>query len=66
MKLVVNDMAHEHRGDGSIPALFSEIGAAPERTALMVNGEVVPRTDWPACRLAENDRIELLVLAGGG
>ena len=66
MKLVVNDRTHEHGGDGSILSLLSELGAVPERTAVMVNGEVVPRTEWPCRRLAERDRLELLVLAGGG
>lgn len=66
MKLVVNDRAHEHRGDGRILSLLPELGAVPERTAVMVNGEVVPRTEWPSLHLVENDRLEVLVLAGGG
>ena len=66
MKLVVNDEAHIHNGDGSIKSLISELNADKGRVAVMVNGDVVPRTMWDSIALNENDRIELLVFAGGG
>jgi sulfur carrier protein len=34
--------------------------------AVAVNGEVVPRSGWAATRLAESDRVEILVAAQGG
>lgn len=66
MKLTVNGRAHEHSGTGGIADLLREFGRRPERTALMVNGEVVLRVEWSQTRLSEGDRVELLVFAGGG
>jgi thiamine biosynthesis protein ThiS len=46
MFLTVNGEKYEHGGDGTIPALLTELGATPEHTALTVNGELVPSKDW--------------------
>ena len=66
MKLTVNGEPHEHKGDGSVAALLDEMGSRPDRTALMVNGDVVPRARWTGVSLSDGDRVELLVFAGGG
>ena len=41
MFLTVNGEKHEHRGDGTVPALLAELGAMPEHTAVTVNGDLV-------------------------
>ena len=46
MKITVNGEPHDHRGTGSVHALLNELGAIKAHTALMINGEVVPSTDW--------------------
>ncbi len=66
MHLVVNGKPHLHQGAGSIPDLLAEYGAKPLGTAVMLNGEVVPRSKWGTVRLAENDEVELLVAVAGG
>ncbi len=66
MKLIVNGEPHEHTGNGSIAALLSELGANKAHTALMVNGDVIPATEWESSGLSENDEIEMLVFVGGG
>jgi sulfur carrier protein len=38
----------------------------PRGVAVAVNGEVVPRTDWPATVLRGGDRVEVLSAAQGG
>jgi sulfur carrier protein len=41
--------------------------AAPENgVAVAVDGEVVPRTDWPSVVLADGARIEVLTAVQGG
>lgn len=35
-------------------------------TAVVVNGEVVPRSEWPTTVLADGDRVEVLRAAQGG
>ncbi|ROO51844.1 sulfur carrier protein ThiS [Micromonospora sp. Llam0] len=34
--------------------------------AVAVNGEVVPRSGWPAEQLCDGDRVEVLIAAQGG
>jgi sulfur carrier protein len=34
--------------------------------AVAVNGEVVPRSDWPGTTLADGDRVEVLSATQGG
>jgi sulfur carrier protein len=36
------------------------------RVAVARNGEVVPRSAWPATGLASGDKVEVLVAAAGG
>ena len=66
MNLVVNGELLEHHGSGSIADLLAECQADPARTAIMLNGEVAPRSRWNDTKLAEGDRVELLTFAGGG
>jgi sulfur carrier protein len=66
MVLLVNGQPHNLAGEGRIADLLREVGCDPGRTALMLNGEVVRRDAWDGVRLQENDRVELLVFAGGG
>ena len=66
MNLTVNGEKHEHGGNGTIDALLEELGANPEHTALMVNGDVVPSENWKNTTLNKNDEVEMLVFVGGG
>lgn len=66
MNLIVNGEPHLHQGGGSVDALLEELGATKAHTALMVNGDVVPSTEWESTALNENDEIEMLVFVGGG
>ncbi len=66
MQLTVNGEAHEHAGSGTLDALLDELGANKAHAAAMVNGDVVPSTEWAAINLREGDVVELLVFVGGG
>ena len=66
MKLTVNGQAYEHRGVGRLAELLRELDAPPDRTAVMVNEEVIPADKRQAVTLKESDRIEVIAFAGGG
>ncbi len=66
INLTVNGEPHRHEGSGSVAELLQEAGAMPERTAVAINGEVVPRSQWDAARLADGDSVELVVFVRGG
>lgn len=66
MDLTLNGATHTHRGDGSLEALLREVQAQPDRVAVVVNGEMVPRPARAGVVLRAGDRVELLTFAGGG
>ncbi len=41
-------------------------GAQPRHLAVALNGEVVPRSAWPARTLADGDRVEVVTAIQGG
>jgi sulfur carrier protein len=48
--------------------LMRRLGIDPERRGLAVaiNGEVVPRSEWPSRGLDDGDRVEILGAVQGG
>jgi len=64
--LTVNGESLELEGSGDIPALIGQLGANPDRVAVMVNDSVVSREAWPTVTLSAGDRVEVLTFAGGG
>jgi sulfur carrier protein len=66
MNLIVNGAPHPHDGGGTIAELLAEHRLAPAMTAIMVNGEVVRRSQWDSVLLSEGDAVELIVAAAGG
>jgi sulfur carrier protein len=46
--------------------LLARLDLAGKRVALERNGEIVPRSRFAVERLAEGDRLEIVVAVGGG
>ncbi|MEO5694434.1 MAG: sulfur carrier protein ThiS [Usitatibacter sp.] len=46
--------------------LLDELALAGKRLAIERNGEIVPRSRFGESRLADGDRIEVVVAVGGG
>ena len=46
--------------------LLASLDLASKRVALERNGEIVPRSRFAEQRLAEGDRLEIVVAVGGG
>jgi thiamine biosynthesis protein ThiS len=53
-------------GDTSVLSLLREIGAQPERVAVMVNESVIRRGELDTIRLRDGDCVEIVTFAGGG
>lgn len=62
----INGTARHLADSTSIAALIEEMGLAGKRIALERNGEIVPRSSFPSQRLADGDRLEVVVAVGGG
>jgi thiamine biosynthesis protein ThiS len=68
MKLHIN--GEERSLDAPAPltlaALVEILGMKPDRVAVELNRDIVPRSQWPETRLHEGDRLELVHFVGGG
>ncbi|MEV4658234.1 sulfur carrier protein ThiS [Micromonospora sp. NPDC049301] len=66
MKLTVNGVGRTVAGGASVADLVRDVTGQQRGVAVAVNGEVVPRTGWPATVLQDGDRVEVLTAAQGG
>ncbi len=66
MQLTVNGEVCCLEGDDRLTTLLREQGVNDRRVALVVNSRVLSMADAAEYRLCENDRIDILTLAGGG
>ena len=65
--VTVNGEARDYRRQ-TIAEMLTEYGLDPTRPgiAVAINGTVARRADWPARRLAVDDRIEIVQAKAGG
>lgn len=66
MNLIVNGTAHRLPAGTTVAELVETVTNQTRGVAVAVNGEVVPRTGWPATGLSDGDRVEVLTAAQGG
>lgn len=66
MKVWINGERRELPAPATIEALVLELAPWVKGVAVALNGEVVPRVDWRATALADEDRVELLSAVQGG
>ncbi|MBV8084936.1 MAG: sulfur carrier protein ThiS, partial [Chloroflexi bacterium] len=67
MRLILNQQPCElelERAD--VPALLASRGIGENMVAVAVNGEVVPRNQWPVTTLTEGDTVDLVKVVAGG
>ncbi|MFC7757220.1 sulfur carrier protein ThiS [Catellatospora bangladeshensis] len=66
MTVLVNDVPRPAERDETVAELLAVLEVPRRGVAVAVNGEVVRRADWPAHRLTDGDRVEVLTAAQGG
>jgi thiamine biosynthesis protein ThiS len=67
MKLQIN--GEERSFDPAVPtlaALVEALGMKPDRVAIQLNRDIVPRDRWSATTLNEGDKLEVVHFVGGG
>ncbi len=65
MRLILN--GEERSFDAATVAeLVSALGMKPDRVAVELNRNIVPRTAWAETKLHEDDRLEIVHFVGGG
>ncbi|MBV8856466.1 MAG: sulfur carrier protein ThiS [Acidobacteria bacterium] len=66
MRVELNGEPKELAEGTTLLSLVEQLSLAPERLAVELNHNVVRRADWPATRLSEGDRVEIVHFVGGG
>ncbi|MEH1100545.1 sulfur carrier protein ThiS [Micromonospora sp. CPCC 205561] len=66
MELTVNGVGRSLPGGSTVADLVRAVTDQRRGLAVAVNGEVVPRSGWPATALRDGDRVEVLSAAQGG
>ena len=64
--IIVNGAMRQLPQSISISDLIDDMGMTGKRVALERNGEIVPRSAFTAQKLAEGDKLEIVVAVGGG
>ena len=50
----------------TLAALVAQLGMKPDRVAIELNREIVPRDQWAQTPLHDGDRLEVVHFVGGG
>jgi thiamine biosynthesis protein ThiS len=71
MKLHINGnesifSAGGDRGEFTLAALVESLGMKPDRVAVELNRNIVPRNRWSETPLSDGDRLEVVHFVGGG
>jgi len=64
--ITLNGKPRDIEGQPTITALLQTLDIRAEQVAVAVNGEVVPRREWPQTRVAGGDAVEIVRAVGGG
>jgi sulfur carrier protein len=66
MIVTVNGEARELPEGTTVASLLEQLAARPRGIAVAVDGEVLPRGEWPARPLPDGARVEVVAAIQGG
>lgn len=66
MKIVINGEDREFASVASLSDLLTQLGMKPDRVAVELNRELVPRDRWQSTQLGDGDKLEIVHFVGGG
>jgi thiamine biosynthesis protein ThiS len=66
MRLVINGEDREFSSIPNLAALLDHLEMKPDRVAVELNRDLVPRDRWGATQLSDGDRLEIVHFVGGG
>jgi thiamine biosynthesis protein ThiS len=65
MKLMINGQEQDFTPI-TLAKLVEQLGMKPDRVAVELNRNIVPRNQWAETYLAEGDQLEIVHFVGGG
>jgi sulfur carrier protein len=66
MKLIINGTEREFSNITTLSSLVERLGMKPDRVAIELNRDIVPRDRWNDTTLSDGDRLEIVHFVGGG
>ncbi|MGZ5072252.1 MAG: sulfur carrier protein ThiS [Usitatibacter sp.] len=66
IRITLNGAPRELAAPITFMQLLDELALAGRRLAVERNGEIVPRSRYADARLADGDRVEVVIAVGGG
>jgi thiamine biosynthesis protein ThiS len=66
MRLTINGADREFSSVPTLAALLQQLEMKPDRVAVELNRELVPRAQWAATPLRDGDKLEIVHFVGGG
>lgn len=66
ISITLNGESHEASAGISVARLLDELGQGEQRVVVEYNGEILPRTQYEATRVADGDQFEIVRAIGGG
>ena len=66
MKLIINGESREFPDAPNLSSLVDQLGMKPDRVAIELNRDLIPRERWSRTPLTEGDKLEIVQFVGGG
>jgi thiamine biosynthesis protein ThiS len=66
MKLTINGDDREFSSISTLASLLNQLGMKPDRVAVELNRDLIPRDRWAATELSDGDKLEIVHFVGGG
>ena len=68
MKLHINgeEKTFDSAGQFTLATLVESLGMKPDRVAIELNRDIVPRDRWAETKLKDGDKLEVVHFVGGG
>jgi thiamine biosynthesis protein ThiS len=65
MTLTINGEPRESSAE-TLTTLVEQLGMKPDRVAIELNREIIPRDRWPQTPIKDGDQLEIVHFVGGG
>jgi thiamine biosynthesis protein ThiS len=66
MTVTINGENHEFSSIATLSDLVTHLGMKPDRVAIELNRELIPRHQWAGTQLSNGDKLEIVHFVGGG
>jgi len=65
-KITINGKEYPLEGSQTLADVFAQLSIKPEKMAIELNGEIIPRDAIASTEIKANDKIEIIQFVGGG